>query len=155
MCTAQLAIHCFDTAMVAPMRVGWALLWWFNDILDHLSQDLPHISSTDRSKPPKPFARAEFKQSFFAQQPFSFWLLLIIVMLRSQIHFWLPCPKDCTKKDELIWVRRRDVSCNLYCFRAIHITPRSRLQCLCIVTYFWQKQVNTNSFRQIQSHIRW
>ena len=67
---AQLPIHCFDTAMAAPMRVGWALRCWFNDILNHLSQNLPHISSTDRPKPPR--ARPEFKQSFFAQQLFFF-----------------------------------------------------------------------------------
>lgn len=35
----------------------------------------------------------------------------------------------------------------------IHITWRPRLQCACIVTYFWQKLISTNNFRLVQTHI--
>ena len=35
----------------------------------------------------------------------------------------------------------------------IHITRRPRLQCACIVTYFWQKLISTNNFRLVQTRI--
>ena len=111
---------------------------------------------------------------FQQQQPFSvsswpcFLLLVSVVSLFvcfSYLWFCLPIYDTSAQKihistfDSLaqnIQQRRMNWSeweegmwgCNLYCFHPIHITQRPpRLQCVCIVTYFWQKQTNTDNFR--------
>ena len=72
---------------------------------------------------------------------------VLLVCKITHLHIWQSCPKIPQRRmnwfewEEGMW------RCNLYCFPPIHITrPSPRLQCACIVTYFWQKQIKTNSF---------